>query len=185
MTANPSSQEDIADAVLTVIQKHIEVLVDVEKVLKNVDYQKRRRSQLHTIEKHMIQKQHEFDDIERIKMGLYTDLKKDIITQDDYVSLKSGYTEQAATLLRQIESLKAELKNIAVQDSTQNEWLERFRKHRNIESLTRPIVTELIDVIYIHEGKRISIKLKFQDEFEKINEFMEREAEPVSLKTAV
>lgn len=181
-TKRTISEEDIADAVLTVIQKHIEVLVDVEKVLKNVDYQKRRRSQSHTIEKLMDQKQREFDDVEKIKMGLYTDLKKDIITQDDYISLKSGYTEQSTMLSQQIESLKSELKNLALQDSTQNEWLERFRKHRNIESLNRQIVTELIDTIYIHEGRNITVKFKFRDEFEQIIAFMEQEAE--SMKAA-
>jgi DNA invertase Pin-like site-specific DNA recombinase len=184
-TKRTISEDDIANAVLMIIQKHIEILVDVEKVLKNVDYQKRRRSQSHTIEKLVAQKQREFDDVEKIKMGLYTDLKKNIITQDDYVSLKSGYADQTVTLSQQITSLKEELRNIETQDTMQNEWLERFRKHRNIESLTRPIVTELIDVIYIHEGRQITIKFKFQDEFEKINEFMKHEAEAASLKAAV
>lgn len=184
-TKRTISEEDIANAVLAVIQKYIEVLIDFEEVLKNADYQKHRRSQSYAVEKRLNQKQRELDDIERIKMGLYTDLKKNIITQDDYVSLKAGYAEQAVTLSQQIGSLKDELKNLEKQDTMQNEWLERFRKHRNIEKLTRPIVTELIDVIYIHEGRQITIKFKFQDEFEKINEFMEREDETVNLKAAI
>ena len=122
-----------------------------------MDYQKRKRSQSHTIEKHIAQKQREFDDIEHIKMGLYTDLKKNIITQDDYVSLKSGYTEQSAVLSQQITSLKNELKNLETQDAMQNEWLERFKRHRNIESLNRQLVTQFIDVIYVHEGEKITI----------------------------
>ena len=124
----------------------------------------------------------ELDDIKRIKLGLYTDLKKNIITQDDYVSLKSGYTEQATTLSQQITALKEELRNIESQDTMQNEWLERFRKHGNIESLNRQLVTELIDTIYIHEGRCITVKFKFRDEFEPIMAFMEQETE--NLKAA-
>jgi len=184
-TKRTISEEDISGAVLAVIQKHIEVLVDVEKILKNVDYQNRRRSQSHGIERRLAQKQRELTDIERIKMGLYTDLKKNIITQDDYISLKSGYSEQAATLSQQIESLRDELSNLETREVMQSDWLERFRQHRNIESLSRPIVTELIDVIYIHEGRKITICFKFQDEFRKIAEFMEQEAEAVKLKTAI
>jgi hypothetical protein len=184
-TKRTISEEDIADGVLAVIQKHIELLVDAEKVLKNVDYQKQKRSQSHTIEKHIAQKQRELDGIEHIKLGLYTDLKKNIITQDDYVSLKSGYTEQAAVLSQQITSLKAELKNLETQETMQNEWLERFRRHRNIDSLNRQLVTELIDVIYVHENRSITIRLKYQDEFEKIFEFIKQEQETASMKTAV
>ena len=150
-TKRTISEEDISGAVLAVIQKHIEVLIDVEKILKDVDYQSHKRSQSHSIEKRLTQKQREFADIERIKMGLYTDLKKNIITQDDYVSLKSGYAEQAAILSQQIESLRDELNNHEKREVMQNDWLERFRKHCNIESLSRPIVTELIDTIYVHE----------------------------------
>jgi hypothetical protein len=183
-TKRTISEEDISNVVLMVLQKKIAVLVDVEKVLKNVDYQKHRRSQAFNIEKHLTQKQRELDDIEHIKMGLYTDFKKDIITQDDYVSLKAGYTEQAATLSMQIESLEDELKNLATQASMQNEWVERFRKHRNIVSLTRQMVTELIDVIYIHDERRITICFKFVDEFQQALDFLKQQ-ENENLKEAV
>jgi hypothetical protein len=134
-TKRTISEDDIAAAVLAVIQKYIEVLIDFEEVLKNADYQKHRRSQSYAVEKRLTQKQRELDDIERIKLGMYTDLKKNIITQDDYVSPKASYAEQAVTLSQQIGSLKDELKNLEKQDTMQNEWLERFRKHRNIEKL--------------------------------------------------
>jgi len=189
-TKRTISEEEIADAVLTIIQKYTELFIDFEKILNNADYRNHKKSQSHTIEKHIAQKQREFDDIERIKMGLYTDLKKDIITQDDYVSLKSGYTEQAAILSEHIKALKEELKNLESKDVMQNEWLERFKKHRNIESLDRQFVTQFIDLIYVHEGKKITIRFKFQDEFEKIIEFMRQKSEMAgleanSLKSAV
>jgi len=138
-TKRTISEEEIADAVLTIIQKYTELFIDFEKILNNADYRNHKKSQSHTIEKHLTQKQRELDDIEHIKMGLYTDLKKDIITQDDYVSLKSGYTEQAAILSEHIKALKEELKNLESKNTMQNEWLERFKKHRNIERLNRQL----------------------------------------------
>jgi hypothetical protein len=88
-------------------------------------------------------------------------------------------------LSQQIKSLREELRNLESKDAVKNEWLERFRKHRDIESLNRQLVTELIDTIYVHDGRRITIKFKFRDEFEQIAEFMKRESETESPKTAV
>ena len=181
-TKHTMSEEEIAEAVLVVIQKHIELLVNFEKILKDLDYQRHRRSQASNFEKLIAQKQRERDETEKIKMELHTDLKRNLITQDEYVSLKSGYTEQAVALSQQITALQNELQNLETQDTMQNDWLERFKKYRNIESLNRQLVTELIDVIYIHEGKRLAIKFKFQDEFERIIAFANQEIE--SLKMA-
>ncbi|MCL2815933.1 MAG: recombinase family protein [Oscillospiraceae bacterium] len=182
-TKKTISEEAIAETVLCVIQKQIEVFFDFEAVLRNPDYETHRRSQAHSIEKLISQKQRELDETERIKMGLYTDLKKEIITQDDYISLKSGYSEKSAELSQQITALKSELQSLETQDSMQNEWIERFKKHKNIDSLSRQLVTELIEVIYIHESKCITIQFKFRDEFERLFEFAEQEGE--NLKSAV
>jgi len=51
--------------------------------------------------------------------------------------------------------------------------------------LNRQLVTELIDVIYVHENRRITIRLKYQDEFEKIFEFIKQEQETANMKAAV
>jgi len=98
---------------------------------------------------------------------------------------KAGYTEQAAILSEHIKALKGELKNLESKDVMQNEWLERFKKHRNINSLNRQLVTQFIDVIYVHENRRITLRFKFQDEFEKIIALMEQQVEADSLKAAV
>lgn len=57
----------------------------------------------------------------------------------------------------------------------QNEWIERFRKYREIETLDRRLVTDLIEHIDVHEGRRITIHFKFQDEFEKGQALVEQE----------
>ena len=54
-----------------------------------------------------------------------------------------------------------------------NPFIESFRKIGNIEKLTRPLVTELIAEIPVHEGGRITIKLKCKDAFEQASEYIE------------
>lgn len=58
-----------------------------------------------------------------------------------------------------------------------NYWIDHFKKNKNIKTLTREIIYELIDTIYVHEGGNITIKFKYQDEYKKALEFLKlREA---------
>lgn len=136
-----------------------------------------------TLIKGIAKSQQERAEIERFPLGLYTNLKKGLLTQEDYIFLKSGYAQQSAALIPQIASLQEERINLDARESLQNEWLKRFKKYREIESLDRTLVTELIDRIDIYEGRRLTIHFKFQDEFEKIRAFAEQEQQ--ALKQAV
>lgn len=182
-TKHTISEHEVETAVLQSLRTYTQLLVDFEKVLGAVDCRKHRQNQVDRLAKGIAKSQQELAEIERFKLGLYTDLKKGLLTQEDYISLKSGYAEQSATLTAQIASLQEERNNLDVQETLQNEWLERFKKYRGIESLDRSLVTELVDRIDIHEGRRLTIHFKFQDEFEKIRAFAEQEQQ--ALKQAV
>lgn len=174
-TKHTIPEHEIEAAVLQTIQQYAQMLLDFENVLKELDYKKHRRSQAEGIDKRLVQLQRELDGIEQIKLGLYTDLKRNIITQEDYISLKSGYSQKTATLAQQIAMLKEERQNLAHKDSLQSEWMTRFRQYGQIDTLTRSLVTELVEQIDVHEGRMITIHFKFEDEFEKVKAFAEQE----------
>ncbi|MGI5984670.1 MAG: recombinase family protein [Clostridiales bacterium] len=182
-TKHTIAEHEIYTAVLQTIQKHTQVLMDFEKVLKKLDYQKHRQSQADRLDKSISKKQQELAEVESIKLGLYTDLKKSIISQDEYVSLKSGYAEKITSLTELIASLREQRQNLEHQEALQNKWLERFKQYQDIESLNRSLVTELIERIDVQEGRQLVIHFKFQDEFEKVRELAEQEVN--SLQTAV
>ena len=46
-------------------------------------------------------------------------------------------------------------------------------KYQNITELTRDMVVELINNIYIYEGGKIEVEVKFRDEYETALEYIE------------
>ena len=56
---------------------------------------------------------------------------------------------------------------------TQNPFFVHFVKYRNIGTLTRDILIELVDNILIHEGGGITIRFRFADEYQKIISYLE------------
>lgn len=180
-TKHSIPEHEIQEAVLQTIRQYTKTLLDFENVLKNLNHQKHRQSQADKLDKDLTKKQRELAEIEHIKLGLYTDLKKGIISQEDYISLKSGYADQSATLTGQLAALREERSNLDAQETMQNTWLERFKKYRDIEQLNRSLVTELVDHIDVYEGRRITIHFKFQDQFEKIRAYAEQEKQELEM----
>ena len=58
-----------------------------------------------------------------------------------------------------------------------NYWIEHFKRNKKIKTLSREMIYELIDCIYVHEGGNITIKFKYQDEFESAIEFIKLKEE--------
>lgn len=80
--------------------------------------------------------------------------------------LKANLQEKLARLDESIHSLQQKQKNSV--ELNENSFVEHFKQHKNINRLTRGVLVELIDTIYVHEDNRITIKVKFQDELEKL-----------------
>ena len=51
-------------------------------------------------------------------------------------------------------------------------YLIKWTRYGRIETLTRPLLVELVDKIYIHESGKITIKFKFEDAYEQVFEFI-------------
>ena len=46
-------------------------------------------------------------------------------------------------------------------------------KYRNIDHLERGILVELVDTIYVHEGKELTIQFNFADQYKRIMEYIQ------------
>ena len=96
---------------------------------------------------------------------LYPDLKDGVINVDQYRIMKQKYEQAQRDLTQSIEKLKASLGQADDDHVATNDFIEHFKKHGNIESLTRPILTELIDRITVHKDGTLDIAFNFCDAF--------------------
>lgn len=97
----------------------------------------------------------------------------DIITREEYLRIRANLQEKLKKIDSMIEKLKAQAQDVDV--APKNSFVEHFIKFRNVDCLTRPMLVELIDIILVHEGGRITIKVKFADEFERVFELLEQD----------
>ena len=160
--------EELENAVLAAIQKQVSLMVETEKILENLNQNKIKNKMTDQL-KHLIdEKQQEIEKYRKLRQSLYVDWKTGEITQEDYYALKADFDENISSLKSSVEKLTGELSDTEKEIFTDSSFLKSFKKYRNITKLTRTVLLELVDHILVYEGKKIEIKFKYQDEFDRM-----------------
>ena len=133
----------------------------------------------------IIAKQNDISKISNFKRTLYEDWKNEDITREEYLEYKHKYENDIERLKINIERLECEKKKYENQKVSSNEWIEKFRRQKNITGLSRDIIMELIECIYVHENEKITIKFKFEDEFKRCLEYIENNRNILQMKLNV
>ena len=97
----------------------------------------------------------------RIKKSLYEDYKEGILTKEEYFQYKADYEKEEELVLGQLNAMTASDRE---EEEKRNHWIEILLKHRNIESLDRETVAEVLDKIVVtgkEDGLEIDIVFKF------------------------
>ena len=95
-------------------------------------------------------------------VDLYPDWKNGTITKEEYMTLKEGISERMKALDDKIAELQSSLENDSNGVTQENDFITHFKQYGKIEKLTRPILTELVDTILVHEDDNITINFKFK-----------------------
>ena len=165
--------DKVKDVVFAVIKQYINIAITMDSLIDFINKSEDRTKETTKIDKLLKTKYAERDDINRLLEDLYPDWKKGFITQDMYLSMKNKYTQKKEELLNLIENLESQKESIKNGLTTENRFIENFKKHQNITELTRDVVVELINNIYIYEGGKIEVEVKFRDEYLNALQFIE------------
>ena len=77
-----------------------------------------------------------------------------------------SYNKKINEIKETLKYLYKKKKKYKTQVQSDNSWIAIFKKNKNITELTKEIIDELINCIYIHEGAKITIDFRFKDEYE-------------------
>ncbi|HJJ05707.1 MAG TPA: recombinase family protein [Clostridiaceae bacterium] len=165
--------ENLEKAVLKAINLHIYLLIDTEEIVKQINESTYQNTKNENIENMIIAKQNEISKISNFKRTLYEDWKNKDITREEYLEYKQKYENDIERLKENIKRLENEKQKYENQNQSHNAWIEKFKNQKGIAELSRDIMMELIDCIYVHENGNITIKFKFEDEFKRCLDYIE------------
>ena len=145
----------------------------MEHALRQIETLAWENREVTRLEKAIADQEAEIEKCKMLKVSTYEDLKEGLITQEEFLHMKDEYTQRICTLESAVSSLRAEQASIQEGLTNQAGWLAQFRKYRNIPSLSRAVVVNLIEKVYLYPGKQIKVVLRYQDQFSDIMEFLQ------------
>ena len=110
----------------------------------------------------------ELEEIEKQKMNNYEKWKNNELTEIEYMENIKNSVTQECYLQKTIRDKKNELTKARLekQNIKDNKWVETLLKYKNQRKLTREMLDELIEKIYIFkDGRKIRIKFKYEDAY--------------------
>lgn len=143
-----------------------------------------RKSQAAQMNAAVLAKEKELDKILRYKQLVYEDWKDGEVNREDYHRMTKDYEAQAARVREVLSNLKAERDRAKKGVGTENLFLSTFRKHANIEKLTRDVLIELVDYVKVYEGGGLSVKFKYENELQYVLDYIALNTQEQDLKKA-
>ena len=155
--------ENLELAVIQAINYHISLLINIEEIIEKANENTQNSIENKNIEKSIMNKQNEIVKLSNYKMSLYEDWKNEYITKEEYLEYKNKYEKNIEELKKNIEILEKEKQKYERQKTSKKVWLENFKENKKITQLSRVILLELINSVYVHEDGNITIKFNFEE----------------------
>lgn len=187
-TKHSIRQDKLENAVLAAIQMQIALVDKLSEEIERIAQapvinreNKRLSYSLAQAEKQLKQSNDASD-------NLYLDWKSGDITKEEYRRLKGKISEQIHQLEQNISYLQDEIRVMSDGIGADDPYLTAFLRYKNIKSLNRGILVELVDTIWVHENGEITVDFNFADEYQRIVDFIENNHNIITMienKTAV
>lgn len=174
-TKHTIPEKQLYDAVLATIQSQIDLAVSMDQLVNDLKSQNVRAAKSSRLEKMLQLKEEEYEKVSRCRIDLYPDWKAGILSKDEYLSLKAKIGEQLEQIEIAIANIKEEISKYQSAPVSENKFISSFLRYRNIQVLTREVIVELIEMIYVHEGGTITIQFKYQDEYQRLLDLIDEQ----------
>ena len=162
----------LEETVLTILRQYVSLAVEVEKVIDSVKDTPRTNPALLRLNKELDECQKEKEKTLNFQNGLYIDFKNELITQEQYLHFKGQTSKTLERLQVREDSLKKEIEGVSNETELAESFVNTFKKYKNIDKLTREIVEDLIEMIYVKGDGSLEIEFKFQDAFICVQEIL-------------
>ncbi len=126
------------------------------------------------LKKELEKQEEKLRQIDQNKMDLYERFISGEISKEKFIEKKKRLTQEEASHKEKVESLWERIKQADVgKEKISSPILQGFAKYTDLETLSYPIVQELIEVIYFYNPERLEVVWKYRDEFQEILDILD------------
>lgn len=160
--------EDLEEIVLKLIQTHIAVYVDTRDRLRALNRNPVAKGKKAELESRLSEQEKRKNKVNELIRNTYEDFSDDIISEDEYLEMKSAYVEEVETLLADMAEINGVIETYSTTYAGGEAAEEAFSKYIGVEKLSRELVETFISKITCYSKERFEVAYTFSDELQEL-----------------
>ncbi len=160
-TMHAISELELQTIILNDLNVILKSISDINEIVE--EEQKKAKTSSNSLVDNLEKLKQELKKLELKKEQAYIDYSDKIISREEYIKYSDKFEEDIKKLNKKMSDINETLAN---NEKPKNSFIAKLLDYGTISKLTREIVVEMIDFIYIFEDKRIKIVYNFSDELE-------------------
>lgn len=167
-TRHTISEEDLRHLVLTGLRQQVSLFMDKARVLEHIEQMEINFEEVVSFDREIEKLHKEQDKYLSLRAGLYEDLKKNIITEEDFKNFRAIYEKRYQELEEAISNQEETIKKLFKSGVTAGRWLERMKSVMQITELDRMTLLSFVKRILVYEDKRVYLEFRHKELFSKV-----------------
>ena len=151
----------------------VQDLNDIARYLSGF-YPKTASRVLKELREKITSRKQEIQRLRGIVRSLYENLVQGVLTKDEYFDYKEKYESRIADLAVEMEQLEDGLRTMDAQAEQHRALKQDAAQIKTDRALTGALIERLIDRIEVSHDKQITVRYRFQSEFETYAEVLEQ-----------
>ena len=172
-TKKNMKMEKLEEIVKELINLHISLYMEKEDILRDLNSNAQVRNERHRIEEEERKMFEEMETVEARSKNLYEDLKDEIISEAEYLTLKADYADKIEKLKTMCEEAKKSITMLMPDACVCFEMSDNINRFGGFTELTPEIIKAFIKKITFFGDNRIEVEYTFSDCLEQLDKLIE------------
>lgn len=167
--------EDLNDIVLETVQLQVKLVIELDRSLKRLFFKNNRETVESEYKNNTRIAEIKINNLKNKKLQLYEDWKFNNIDKDEFINQSKLIEEDIKLVEEKLELITKTYRDNLKMIKRNDYWINHYRRNKKIKKLTREVIKELIDVIYITADGNVDIRFKYSNEYKELVTYLENE----------
>lgn len=154
-------ESELDEIVLTTLNNYIDLICEIRKKIEDTVSFSRIEYNSEVKKIRLVEIDKEIEKYQELQNELVSDYKCNYISKEDFEDFNIEY-------LYEINKLNIEKEELCKSKLTSNnmDWLNKYKKNEKFDKITRCIVDEFIENIFVYDDRSVEITFKYKDQYE-------------------
>lgn len=168
---------DLENTVLEAIQVQVKLVIELEKSLSKLYFKNNQVSAETEYKNNVRISEIKIDNLKEKKRKNYEEWKFGKIEKNEFLKLSNEIDESIKLLNEEIELYTNTYKETVKKIRKNDYWIGHYKRNRRIRKVSKEVLDELIEVIYVKKDGSLDIKFKYQDEYKNLVNYLKESVE--------